>query len=57
MDSSDGGLVNDEDKNFVFNLANLGYDVFLGNSRGNLHSRNHTTLNPDKDKEFWYFTY
>ena len=57
MDSSDGGLVNDEDKNFVFNLANLGYDVFLGNSRGNLHSRNHTTLNPNKDRLFWEFTY
>ena len=22
-----------------------------------MHSRNHTHLNPDKNKEFWYFTY
>ena len=37
-------------------LANKGYDVWLGNSRGNKHSRNHTHLNPNKGKEFWEFT-
>jgi len=30
----------------------------MGNNRGNMHSRNHTTLNPDTDKEaFWAFTF
>ena len=38
-------------------LANAGYDIWLGNSRGNKHSRHHTSLNPDKDKQFWNFTY
>jgi len=38
-------------------LANRGYDVWFGNSRGNKHSRNHTKYNPNKDKEFWQFTF
>ena len=50
LDSSDTWLINDEDKAPGFLLANKGYDVWLGNSRGNKHSRNHTSLNPDKGK-------
>jgi lysosomal acid lipase/cholesteryl ester hydrolase len=38
-------------------LANEGYDVWFGNNRGNKHSRNHTTLNPDKNASFWEFTF
>ena len=56
-DSSDTWIVNDEDKAPGLILANKGFDVWIGNSRGNKHSRNHTTLNPDKDKEFWMFTF
>lgn len=29
----------------------------MGNTRGNTYSRNHTTLNPDKDKKFWEFSW
>ena len=37
-------------------MADSGYDVWLGNARGNAYSRNHTTLNPDgKDGKFWDF--
>lgn len=57
LDSSDTWLLNDEDKAPGFILANKGFDVWMGNNRGNKHSRNHTTLNPDKDKEFWEFTF
>jgi len=30
-------------------LAELGYDIWLGNNRGNIYSRNHVSINADKD--------
>jgi hypothetical protein len=54
IDSSDTWIINDEDKAPGFILANKGFDVWMGNNRGNKHSGNHTILN--KDKEFWSFT-
>lgn len=57
LDSSDTWILNDEDKAPGFMLANKGFDVWLGNSRGNKHSRNHTKYNPNKGKQFWEFTF
>lgn len=47
-------LANDRSSAFVF--ANLGYDVWLGNSRGSMYSKNHTTLDPT-GPEFLNFSF
>ncbi|VVC86708.1 unnamed protein product [Leptidea sinapis] len=38
-------------------LAEEGFDVWLGNARGNFYSRRHLLLNPDEDNNsFWQFS-
>jgi lysosomal acid lipase/cholesteryl ester hydrolase len=56
FDSSDGWVCNSEDKCIPFILANRGFDVWLGNNRGNKHSRFHKTYSTDSF-EFWNFSF
>lgn len=39
----------------AYRLADGCYDVWLGNARGNIHSRKHVRLNPTLNGEFWDF--
>ncbi|XP_055678088.1 lipase 3-like [Lutzomyia longipalpis] len=38
-------------------LADQGYDVWMGNCRGNTYSRRHISLNPDTSSKFWDFSF
>ena len=55
-DLPDGYLINGN-KSGGFILAREGFDVWLGASRGCKYSRKHQRLDPDKDKEFWNYSW
>ena len=57
FDSADFVVMHGPELSPAFFLANLGYDVWVANSRGNKYSRQHKYLNPDKDSEFWQFSF
>lgn len=44
-----------KEDNLPFRLCELGYDVFMGNNRGNKYSNKHEKYNCDQ-KEFWDFS-
>ena len=41
----------------MLQLADRGYDVWMGNSRGTEFSQGHTELSADKDAKYWDFTW
>lgn len=46
LDASSMWIVNDVELAPGFKLAKEGYDVWLGNNRGNTYSRKHKTMKP-----------
>jgi hypothetical protein len=65
MDSSDGFLVGGNKVALAFKALWEGYDVWIGNTRGNKYSRMHAYLDPDNLKDqikegkrtFWDFSF
>ncbi|KAG7173669.1 Lipase 3-like 3 [Homarus americanus] len=56
MESSADFVMNDPDQALGFMMADAGYDVWLGNNRGNYYGRQHVTLSPEKP-EFWDYSW
>lgn len=54
--SSNDWILAGPGKGLAYILADLGYDVWMGNSRGNSFSKNHAWLHP-KSKSFWDFSW
>lgn len=55
-DTADTWLVRGN-SSLAITLANAGYDVWLGNSRGNKYSRRHLYMDPNSDPLFWEFSF
>ncbi|KAG6595988.1 putative lipase [Phytophthora cinnamomi] len=56
LDSSYTWVLNYRDQSLAFILADLGYDVWLGNNRGTTWSKEHKEYSTD-DERFWDFTW
>lgn len=56
FDSSDTWLLRGNES-LAITLANKGFEVWLGNNRGNRYAREHKLLNPDTDAAFWQFSF
>ncbi|KAL6260003.1 hypothetical protein P5V15_009910 [Pogonomyrmex californicus] len=54
--SSDCWVLYGAGKDLAFLLADQGYDVWLGNVRGNSYCRSHIQMSP-QNRDFWQFSY
>ncbi|KAM0728120.1 Lipase 3 [Formica fusca] len=54
--SSDCWVILGANKDLAFLLADQGYDVWLGNYRGNSYCKSHVEMSP-RDANFWQFSY
>lgn len=56
LSSSDVWVFSGPERSIAFQLADAGYDVWLGNVRGNSYCRSHAKLKTS-DRRFWEFSY
>lgn len=51
-------VINHRNRSLPYILADMGYDVWLGNHRGTPFSMGHINLDPNEDKaKYWNFTF
>ena len=54
MCSSANWLMNDKNNTLAYLLVDAGFDVWIGNVRGNTYSQVHTNYSTE-DRRFWNF--
>ncbi|KAL5275521.1 LIPA family protein [Megaselia abdita] len=52
--SSSVYVINGPNVSLAYELSDRGYDVYMGNARGNTYSKRHVSLSPN-DPKFWIF--
>ncbi|CAL4083703.1 unnamed protein product [Meganyctiphanes norvegica] len=57
LGSSSEFIMNSPDRALAYMMADAGWDVWMGNNRGNTYSRKHKNLDPDTDSKFWDFSW
>ncbi|XP_069688306.1 lipase 1-like [Periplaneta americana] len=56
LSSSADWVVTGPNNGLAYILSDAGYDVWLGNTRGNVYSKRHLRLSP-RDKQFWNYSW
>ena len=54
---SGAGICMDGKDSMAFHFADLGFDVWLANQRGNRFSKLHTFKEPSADEDYWAFSF
>ncbi|XP_044249359.1 lipase 3-like [Drosophila takahashii] len=54
--ASDDWIINGPETSLAYMFTDAGYDVWLGNARGNTYSRQHKHIHPDTS-DFWRFSW
>jgi len=57
LDSGTTWVMNFAEQSLGYILADAGYDVWIGNTRGNRYSRAHVKYDPRHDEAFWDFSW